>query len=116
MLGEILNRIAIFGSIFGIAYLYFITRNRERMAMIEKGIGAELFSTTPKPKFTFWALKIGMLLLGIGIGLILGAFFSLGYSHYNDKMVVYWGFVLSLGGLGLLISFIIESIMTNKQK
>lgn len=115
MLADVFAPIAVFGSIFGIAYLYFTTRNRERMAMIEKGIGAEQFSTTPKPKFTFWALKIGMLLLGIGVGLILGAYFAQGYHHYQDRMVVYWGFVMSLGGLGLIVSFIIERIITKKQ-
>jgi multisubunit Na+/H+ antiporter MnhB subunit len=116
MLADLFAPIAVFGSIFGICYIYFITRNRERMAMIEKGIGAELFNSKPKPKFTFWALKIGMLILGIGIGLILGIYFAQGYHQHEDKLVVYWGFVMSLGGLGLIISFIIESIMTKKQK
>lgn len=116
MLADFINPIAIFGCLFGIAYLYFTTRNRERMAMIEKGIGAELFNTTPKPKFTFWALKIGMLLVGIGIGLIYGVNFAQGFFHYDDRMAVYWGFIMTSGGLGLVISFIIESFMTKKQK
>ena len=33
----------IFGSIFAIAYLYFSTRNKERLALIEKGADASIF-------------------------------------------------------------------------
>lgn len=116
MLSDIFAPIAVFGSLFGICYIYFITRNRERMAMIEKGIGAELFNTTSKPKFTFWALKIGMLLLGIGVGLMIVVFISPNIHNYFDKMAAYWAFTLTFGGLGLVFSFIIERILLNKQK
>jgi len=34
---EILIPLSFFAAVFGIAYLYFITRNKERMALIEKG-------------------------------------------------------------------------------
>ena len=33
----------IFGSIFGVFYLYFSTRNKERLALIEKGADASIF-------------------------------------------------------------------------
>ena len=34
----------IFGTIFGIFYLFFSTRNKERLALIEKGMEAKIFS------------------------------------------------------------------------
>ena len=33
----------IFGTFFGIFYLYFSTRNKERLALIEKGVDAKIF-------------------------------------------------------------------------
>ena len=33
----------IFGAIFGVFYLYFSTRNKERLALIEKGADASIF-------------------------------------------------------------------------
>ena len=40
---EILIPISLFLMIFGIIYLYYSTRNRERMALIEKGADASIF-------------------------------------------------------------------------
>ena len=43
--GEIVILIGLFSVVFGIAYLYFSTRNKERMALIEKGADASIFVT-----------------------------------------------------------------------
>ena len=40
---EILIPLGAFAMMFGFAYLFFTTRNRERMAMIEKGVDSSLF-------------------------------------------------------------------------
>ena len=40
---EILIPITMFAAIFGIVYLYFSTRNKERLALIEKGADASIF-------------------------------------------------------------------------
>ena len=58
--------IAFFATVFGIMYIHYTTRNKERMALIEKGADASLFNTGKEGqkgsinwgKFT---LKIGML-------------------------------------------------------
>ena len=39
---EVVVLAVIFGTFFGIAYLYFSTRNKERMALIEKGADASI--------------------------------------------------------------------------
>jgi hypothetical protein len=111
ILVPIFGMMTTFGCIFGIIYIIFMTRNRERMAMIEKGIGAELFNTTPKARFTYWALKLGLLILGIGIGLAVAVFVAPIFQNPMDKNIVYWAFILSFGGLGLIGSFIIERKM-----
>jgi hypothetical protein len=112
VLVPIVVMVSMFGSLFGILYIYFTTRNRERMAMIEKGIGAELFNSSPKqPRFTNWVLKLGMLVLGIGIGLAVAVFVAPIFQDPIDKIIVYWAFILSFGGLGLICSFIIEKKM-----
>ena len=38
---EFVVPVAMFACVFGILYVYFTTRNRERMAMIEKGADGE---------------------------------------------------------------------------
>ncbi len=41
--GEILVPIVLFLVIFGIVYLYYSSRNKERLALIEKGAEASIF-------------------------------------------------------------------------
>ena len=65
----ILAIIGVFGGGFGVMYLFFSTRHKERMAMIEKGVSAELFNKSDKARS---ALKFGMLLIGVGLGLFAG--------------------------------------------
>jgi hypothetical protein len=107
----IFGMLTTFGCIFGIIYIIFMTRNRERMAMIEKGIGSEIFNTTQKARFTYWALKLGMLVLGIGIGLAVAVFVAPIFQGWNERIAIYWAFILTFGGLGLVCSFIIERKM-----
>ena len=65
----ILAIIGVFGGGFGVMYLFFTTRHRERMALIEKGLSADLFTKGDK---TQSALKWGMVIIGIGLGLFAG--------------------------------------------
>ena len=51
-----------FGSIILGLYLYFTTRNKERMALIENGLDAGIF-TPGKKAFSSSALKFGLLFL-----------------------------------------------------
>ena len=48
----------LFGVIFGIIYLYFSTRNKERMALIEKGIGADIFNKGKRSTAPGWKVFI----------------------------------------------------------
>lgn len=63
------------------------------------------------------ALKIGSLLLGLGLGLLFG--FMLIYMteirSYETRRVIYGGSVLAFGGLGLIVSFIVERILSRRK-
>ena len=48
-----------FGSLFGVLYFYFTTRNRERLAMIEKNADPAIFKTEPTNVFKKFSIKIG---------------------------------------------------------
>ena len=76
--GEIIVFISLFLVVFGICYLYFTTRNKERLALIEKGAEASIFvqgkreGTAP-----FWKvliLNLALLLMGIGQPFLLQLF------------------------------------------
>ncbi|MDR3236227.1 MAG: hypothetical protein LBT48_05800 [Prevotellaceae bacterium] len=102
-------------------------RRKERMILIEK-IGAELQPSILNGGFdflnvsfkSFSGLKIGCLLIGIGLGLVAGLIIvvHLGCQDYNNKWdmftVAYLAPVLIFGGLGLLIAFLIENKVTKK--
>jgi hypothetical protein len=40
---QVLVPLSLFAMIFGIVYLIYSTRNRERLALIEKGVDASIF-------------------------------------------------------------------------
>ena len=58
---------AIFGVLFGIYYLFISARNKERMALIEKGADASIFYSSKNKRITpIWKvliLNISLLLL-----------------------------------------------------
>jgi hypothetical protein len=72
MAEDILIPFVVFAAIFGIVFVVVSARNRERMAMIEKGVNPKDFMTH-KPVSVYGVLKWGLLLVGIGLGLFLGS-------------------------------------------
>ncbi len=104
-----------FAMVFGIRYF----SNKEKMAMIERGIDPGINKATPKP---FLSLKFGLLLVGLGIGLLVALFTVRGV--FGDEMTdgqegqavaIYFGFVGVFGGLGLITSYVIEKKWLDKQ-
>jgi len=91
--------------IFGIRYM----SNKEKMAMIERGIDpgvAKARVTAPMP---FLSLKFGLLLVGFGIGLLMALFITRGLGLQEpDSVAVYFGSLSIFGGLGLIVSYMIE--------
>jgi len=103
--------IAFFATIFGVAYVHYTTRNKERMALIEKGADASLFNTGKEAvKWNFsWSkftLKIGMLAMGIAVGIMIAAIMA--QSQILDEDALYPSMIFFFGGLSLVLFYIID--------
>ena len=103
----ILIMISLFVVVFGIFYLRYTTRNKERMALIEKGADASIFFSHKKkqtaPIWKIIVLNLSLLLMGIGIGIFLGAII---YGSINvEEGVAYAGSIFLMAGLGLFAGF-----------
>ncbi|MGS2738579.1 DUF6249 domain-containing protein [Sinomicrobium sp. M5D2P17] len=104
-LQPVLIFLIIFATIFGITYLYYTTRNKERMALIEKGADADIFFSKKQKTAPVWKiliLNLSLLLIGIGLGLFTGHLLE--YMGMQDR-IVYPACILIMGGLGLFLGF-----------
>jgi hypothetical protein len=96
--------VAIFGALFGITYVVITARNRERLAMIEKGINP--LEHKPKPNNTSALLKWALLIIGLGFGFFVGSLLE-NYTTIQE-VAAYFSSVFFFGGLGLLTAYLIE--------
>ncbi len=96
----------IFGVIFGIFYLFISARNRERLALIEKGADASIFYGKDRKITPVWKviiINLALLLMGIGAGIFIASIL-----HYNLGVVedvAFPGTILLMAGIGLLSGF-----------
>ena len=97
----------IFGTIFGVFYLFYSTRNKERMALIEKGAEASIFMLGEKRKSAPFAkvfiLNFALLLMGIGIGIFIGELLTALVGL--DEEVAFPAAILISAGSALLVGF-----------
>lgn len=110
---------------FGIYKLFelFVCK-KERLNIIEK-MGEKLTPDMLEHKinfsslsnFSFSALKLGSLLMGMGMGLLVGylicytslpEYYKNPYNFNGLASLVYGGCILFFGGLGLIVAFIVE--------
>lgn len=110
--------ISIFLGFFAMMFALRYFSNKEKMAMIERGMDPGLTKSAPQP---FWSLKIGLLLVGCGVGLIV-AIFSVRavfgantYENEGQAVAIYFGSIGIFGGLGLVVSYIFEKNWLDKQ-
>lgn len=102
---DILIPLIVFSSIFGVVYVYLTTRNKERLALIEKGADASLFNTGKKNGIGSIILNLALLAIGIGIGVLVGA--ALEQAGMDDE-VSFPASIFIFGGLGLVTSFFVN--------
>ena len=107
---EVLIPLIVFSSIFGIAYVFLNTRNKERLSLIEKGADASLFAT--KKNRSNLTLKFGMLAVGIGTGILIASILE-SYTVLDEE-VAYPSMIFLFGGLFLVANALIEN--KNKQQ
>ena len=106
----------LFAVIFGIFYLFFSTRNKERLALIEKGVDARIFMQGERKKSTLTGrviiLNLSLLLMGFGLGVFLALMITT-YSQLNDE-AVFPALILFMGGLGLFTGFHLTKKLENE--
>ena len=96
----------IFGAIFGVFYLYFSTRNKERLALIEKGADASIFVKGKLHTAPIWKviiLNLALLLMGIGLGVFIASILE----QYTtlDEDAVYPATIFLMAGVSLFVGF-----------
>ncbi len=106
ILEDILVPLSFFALVFGIFYI----RNRENMALIERGINPRVTDARPKH---FINLKWGLLLCGAGLGLLIAYFVDINTrmilaTDSSKNPVVYFSLIAIGGGVGLISSYFIE--------
>ncbi len=101
--------IAAFAAIFGIVYVFLMTRHRERMSMLEKGVDPSLF--TPKGHSQSYTLKLGMLSTGVALGILFGN--MLHKVSDIERGPAFLSMVFLFGGLSLIANYTIDR--KNKQ-
>jgi len=116
--------VALCASVFGVFYMFFTTRTRERMAMIEKGIEtpkqlrsrqnneSRVKTVRQNGKFL---LKIGTLFTGVGVGFILSVLFDNMVSYQVYPLLVI-GIIFVTGGLGMVAGFLIGRRMDKRDE
>jgi uncharacterized iron-regulated membrane protein len=90
-----------FAMIFGIVYL----KTRENLAMLEKGFNPKEQTHRPAP---FRSLKLGLLLMGSGLGLLIAYLIDHNMTNRHDNEAIYFALIAIGGGLGLITSYAIE--------
>ncbi len=107
--------LSLFATIFGIAYVFLTSRNRERLALIEKGVDATLFATKPSNfSIAKFILNIALLFIGIGVGIFMGDLLSTQLRMKEEIAIPSMLFVF--GGLGLVAGFFITRSIEAKEK
>lgn len=124
--------------VWGIYSLFeLFVKRRERLAIIDKieklnstefgeGIKIPLVISNNSSRFT--SLKIALLMIGIGLGCCIAFFlhgsilsdfrsddYHLRENFYEIKSMIYFSCIALFGGIGLLVSYFIESYQKNKQ-
>ncbi len=82
--------------------MFYTTRNRERLALIEKGADAKIFKTAGSQTFGRTVLSFSLLSIGIGFGVLMGSVFE---AMGVVEEVAYTSCIFIFGGIGFLSSF-----------
>lgn len=107
MAAGILVPTGFFLTVFGIVYLFLSTRNKERLALIEKGVDANVFVRTKNDGYIagwkIFLINFAVLLISVGVAIFLAATLVEILGVYEE--VAYFGTIFAMAGAGLLIGF-----------
>ena len=102
--------ISFFLMIFAILYVYYTTRSRERLALVEKGADASIFKIDPVRK-RLDLVKWGIFLIALGLGVVCG--FAL--ANVIDEVVAFFTAILICGGIGLIAAYLVTNALAKKE-
>jgi hypothetical protein len=105
MLSEIFISLGVFGACFGIVYVAVTAKNRERLAMIDKGMNP-FENKKVRTSNTHGLLKWSLLIIGLGLGVFFGSL--LDTTTVLPGEAAYFGSILFFGGVGLIAAYIIS--------
>ena len=108
MFVEILIPFVFFARVFGVLYTFLITRNKERLAMIEKGADPSIFAQ----RRTRIGLKLGLLAMGIAIGVLMGQMIV--HLTSMEKEPATFSMVFLWAGAGLVLEHFLAKKEENK--
>lgn len=103
--------LAFFALVFGSLYIFFTTRNKERLALIEKGADPELFKSKAGTNSGHGSFKFGLFCIGIALGIIAGYFLS---EAGMQEVSAYFSMIFLFGGIALVISFFLQKKYQDK--
>lgn len=106
----ILVPITLFAAAFGIVYLNVVSRNKERLALIDKGFKEDIFKKAENRRNL---LTYGLIGVGVGAGIIVARLLQ-PLTMWEDK-VNYPAFMLIFGGIGLILSYYILEVLPGKK-
>lgn len=98
----ILISAAFFAMLVLIVYFPTKARNKERLALIEKGVDVtNIYKKREKVSNGHTFFKIGVILVGVALGLFVGMLLS----NFNiEPVVAYFSMILLFGGTGILLA------------
>lgn len=101
--------IGFFLAIFAILYVYWTTRTKERLALVEKGMDAGIF----KGETSKYALmKWGIFLIALSVGVISG--YAL--SQVMNEVASHFTTILFFGGVGLIVAHVVTGKLAKDEK
>jgi len=115
MNGDFLVPMSMFLAIFGVVYLYLSTRNKERLALIEKGVDASIFMRGAQdgpPFYKVILLNLALLLMGIGVGVFIALLLAT-YTSLNEN-ALYPAIIFTMAGASLFVGFTMTKKLDEK--
>lgn len=105
ILRDCLVSIAAIAAIFVILYVILMTRFKERMSLMERGLSPKDFSNRNAVQSA--TLRFGLLLIGAAIGIMTGNFVA---THFDvPPEGAFIAMIFLFGGIGLIVSYLIEN-------
>lgn len=110
MITGILISLGFFTMIVLSIYFYFKARNKERMALIEKGADLSKFYKKPNGHNL---LKNGLFFVGLAVGFLVA--FLLTVTTSINSVVAYFSMILLFGGLSLILYYPVSAKYLKKE-